>query len=65
MLQLDQWTAITICNECENDSLASYYCIEYNENICEQCYDAPYFESFSNVKTVKKWLTLKELTCNL
>ena len=43
--------------------LASYYCREYSENICEQCFDAhkkvkltkkTYFGSFSNVKTKTK-----------
>ena len=46
------------CTKCENDLLASYDCIECSENICEQCFDEnnkrPYFESFSNLKTVKK-----------
>ena len=54
--------------ECENDLLASYYCIECSKNICEQCIDAhkkvklkkkTYFVSFSYVKTVKK-TNLKE-----
>ena len=31
---------IKICNACEDDSLASYYCEQCSENLCEKCFDA-------------------------
>ena len=33
-------SGIRICTRCENDLLASYYCIECSEHIFEQCIDA-------------------------
>ena len=42
-------SAIKICTGCENDLLASYYCIQFSENICEQCFDA-----HKKVKLTKK-----------
>ena len=39
------------CTGCENDLLPSYDCTE-----CSEINKKSYFESFSNVKTVKKIL---------
>ena len=42
------------CTGCEKDLLASYYCIECSENICEQCFDEIIKKTyFSNVKSVR------------
>ena len=31
---------LKICNACEDDSLASYYCEQCSDNLCEKCFDA-------------------------